>query len=38
MAKPEVEHLPVDHGVEIVEIPSSDEAGTRVEPPAMLPS
>ena len=38
MARPEAEHLPTGRGVEIVEIPYSDEAGTRVEPPAIPPS
>ncbi|XP_066357595.1 uncharacterized protein [Miscanthus floridulus] len=37
-ARPEVEHPPAGHGVEVVEIPYSDEAGTRVEPPAIPPS
>ena len=35
MARLEVEHPPVGHGVEIVEIPYSGEAGARVEPPAI---
>ena len=35
MARPEVEHPPASHGVEIVEIPCSGEAGTRVEPSAI---
>jgi len=38
VARPEVEHPPMGHGVEIVEIPCSGEAGARVEPPAILPS
>ena len=38
MARPEVEHPPASHGVEIVEIPCSSEASTGVEPPAIPPS
>ena len=38
MARPEAEHPPMGHGVEIVEIPCSDEAVTRVEPSAIPPS
>ena len=38
MARPEAEHLPAGYGVEVVEIPSAEEAGTRVEPPAIPPS
>ena len=38
VAKPEAEHLPAGHGVEVVEIPYSGEAGTRVAPPAIPPS
>jgi len=34
----EVEHPSMSHGVQIVEIPYFDEAGTRVEPPAIPPS
>jgi len=34
-ARLEVEHSPTGHGVEIVEIPCSGEAGTRVEPSAI---
>jgi len=37
-ARPEAEHPPVGRGVEIVEIPYSDEADARVEPPAIPPS
>ena len=37
MAKPEAEHPPVGRGVEIVEIPCSSEARTRVESP-VIPS
>ena len=35
VARLEEEHLPMGHGVEIVEIPYSDEVGTRVEPLAI---
>ena len=35
VARPEVEHLPMSHGVQVVEIPCSGEAGTGVEPPAI---
>ena len=38
MARLKVVHLPVGHGVKIVEIPYSGEAGARVEPPAIPPS
>ena len=38
VARLEVEHLPVSHGVQAVEIPFSGEAGTVVEPPAIPPS
>ena len=38
MARPEVEHLLVGHGVQIVESLCSGEAGTRVEPAAIPPS
>jgi len=38
MAKPEVVHPPVGHGVLAVDIPFSSEEDTRVEPPAIPPS
>jgi len=38
VARPEAEHPPMGHGVEIVEIPCSDEAVTRVEPSSVPPS
>ena len=38
MARPEVEHPLISHGVQIVEVPCSSEAGTGVEPPAIPPS
>ena len=38
MARPEAEHPPAGHGVEIVEIPYTGEAGARVEPPVIAPS
>ena len=38
MTRLEVEHMSASHGVQVVEIPCSDEAGTRVESPAILPS
>lgn len=37
VARPEVEHLPMGHGVKVVEVPCTSEAGTRVEPPAIPP-
>ena len=37
MARPEGEHPPAGHGVEIVEIPCSGEASIRVEPPTISP-
>ena len=38
MARPEVVHLPMGHGVLVVDIPCSSEVGTGVEPPAIPPS
>ena len=35
MAKPEVVHPPVGHGVLVVDIPYPSEVGTGVEPPAI---
>ena len=38
MARTEVAHPPVGHGVLAVDIPFSSEEDTGVEPPAILPS
>ena len=38
MARPEVEHLPMSHGVLAVDIPFDGEEDTGVEPPTIPPS